>query len=194
MDNVPFPRILRRFVLTSIPSVPFLEALLLMRADPAQQWSRDSLAQPPLRARAVAEACSRSCAAPAWPRPAGPPAALLLPVPREDQLRERIDRWPTCTRATWSKSPTSSILPSTARPSNSPTPSNGERIPKWRNHLFLCTLTSLACAWLLLASYRRTGYRLLFWSGWSFVAMTVNNLFLVLDKIVFPTSTCCRRG
>lgn len=50
----------------------------------------------------------------------------------------------------------------------------------------LCALTSLACAWLLLASYRRTGHRLLFWSGWSFVAMTVNNLFLVLDKIVFP--------
>jgi hypothetical protein len=50
----------------------------------------------------------------------------------------------------------------------------------------LCTLTSLACAWLLLASYRRTRYRLLIWSGWSFVAMTVNNLFLLLDKIVFP--------
>jgi hypothetical protein len=50
----------------------------------------------------------------------------------------------------------------------------------------LCALTSLACAWLLLASYRRTGHRLLFWSGWSFVAMTVNNLFLVLDKVVFP--------
>jgi hypothetical protein len=50
----------------------------------------------------------------------------------------------------------------------------------------LCTLTSLACTWLLLASYRRTGYRLLFWSGWSFAAMTVNNLFLVFDKIVFP--------
>ena len=50
----------------------------------------------------------------------------------------------------------------------------------------LCTLTSLACAWLLLGSYRRTGHRLLFWSGWSFVAMTVNNLFLVLDKLVFP--------
>ena len=50
----------------------------------------------------------------------------------------------------------------------------------------LCTLTSLACTWLLLASYRRTGHRLLFWSGWSFAAMTVNNLVLVLDKIVFP--------
>ena len=50
----------------------------------------------------------------------------------------------------------------------------------------LCTLTSLACAWLLLGSYRRTKHRLLFWSGASFVAMTVNNLFLVLDKVVFP--------
>jgi hypothetical protein len=50
----------------------------------------------------------------------------------------------------------------------------------------LCTLTSLACAWLLLASYRRTRHRLLFWSGASFVAMTINNVFLVLDKIVFP--------
>jgi hypothetical protein len=50
----------------------------------------------------------------------------------------------------------------------------------------LCTLTSLACAWLLLGSYRRTGHRLLFWSGASFVAMTVNNAFLMLDKVVFP--------
>jgi hypothetical protein len=50
----------------------------------------------------------------------------------------------------------------------------------------LCILTSAACAWLLLASYRRTRYRLLFWSGACFVVMTLNNLFLLLDKIVFP--------
>lgn len=50
----------------------------------------------------------------------------------------------------------------------------------------LCMLTSLACAWLLLASYRRTRYRLLFWSGACFAVMTLNNLFLLLDKIVFP--------
>jgi hypothetical protein len=50
----------------------------------------------------------------------------------------------------------------------------------------LCALTSLACAWLLLASYRRTRHRLLFWSGASFGALTVNNVFLVLDKVVFP--------
>jgi hypothetical protein len=50
----------------------------------------------------------------------------------------------------------------------------------------LCALTSLACACLLLASYRRTRHRLLFWSGASFVGLTVNNLFLLLDKVVFP--------
>ncbi len=50
----------------------------------------------------------------------------------------------------------------------------------------LCTLTSLACAWLLLGSYRRTGHRLLFWSGLCFVTMTVNNILLTLDKLVFP--------
>lgn len=50
----------------------------------------------------------------------------------------------------------------------------------------LCTLTSLACAWLLLVSYKRTGHRLLFWSGLCFVAMTVNNILLTLDKAVFP--------
>jgi hypothetical protein len=51
----------------------------------------------------------------------------------------------------------------------------------------LCILTSLACTWLLLASYRRTRYRLLFWSGSCFAVMTLNNTFLLLDKIVFPT-------
>ena len=50
----------------------------------------------------------------------------------------------------------------------------------------LCTLTSLACACLLLASYRRTRHRLLFWSGACFVGMTANNLFLLCDKVVFP--------
>lgn len=49
----------------------------------------------------------------------------------------------------------------------------------------LCTLTSLACTWLLLASYRRSGHRLLFWSGLCFAAMSVNNVLLTLDKMVF---------
>ena len=52
----------------------------------------------------------------------------------------------------------------------------------------LCILTSLACAWLLLGSYRRTGHRLLFWSGLCFVVITFNNVLLLVDRVVFPTS------
>lgn len=32
------PDEVRRFILTSVPSVPFLEALLLLRAEPARAW------------------------------------------------------------------------------------------------------------------------------------------------------------
>ena len=45
MDKPSIPEDLRRFVLTSIPSVPFLEALLLMRAAPDQTWRLDMLAR-----------------------------------------------------------------------------------------------------------------------------------------------------
>jgi hypothetical protein len=45
MEKAPIPEDIRRFVLTSIPSVPFLEALLLLRGDTAQDWHTDALAQ-----------------------------------------------------------------------------------------------------------------------------------------------------
>lgn len=35
----------RRFILTSVPSVPYLEALLLLRSDPAQAWDAAQLAR-----------------------------------------------------------------------------------------------------------------------------------------------------
>ena len=50
----------------------------------------------------------------------------------------------------------------------------------------LCALTSLACAFLLFRAYGQSGHRLLFWSGLCFAVMTVNNLILVIDKVVFP--------
>ncbi|HYD59565.1 MAG TPA: DUF5985 family protein [Noviherbaspirillum sp.] len=52
----------------------------------------------------------------------------------------------------------------------------------------LCALTSLLCTCLLFRAYRRNRYRLLFWSGLCFTGMTINNLLLILDRIVFPTS------
>lgn len=50
----------------------------------------------------------------------------------------------------------------------------------------LCALTAALCAFLLLLAYRRTRYRLLLWSGLCFAGLTLNNLLLVLDKIIFP--------
>lgn len=44
-DNNPIPDDLGRFILTSIPSVPYLEAMLLLRGEPATQWSSTQLAR-----------------------------------------------------------------------------------------------------------------------------------------------------
>lgn len=48
----------------------------------------------------------------------------------------------------------------------------------------LATLTSAACAWLLLRAYKRTGVRLLFWSGIAFVGFALNNALLYVDLLV----------
>lgn len=51
----------------------------------------------------------------------------------------------------------------------------------------MCMLTALICAGLLLRAWRRTGYRLLLWSGLCFAGLTLNNLFLMIDKVVLPS-------
>lgn len=50
----------------------------------------------------------------------------------------------------------------------------------------LCALTAGLCTYLLLKAYRRGKYRLLFWSGICFAGLTLNNLLLVVDKLVWP--------
>jgi hypothetical protein len=50
----------------------------------------------------------------------------------------------------------------------------------------LCAATAAVCAWMLLNGYRSQQYRLLLWSGLCFVGLTLNNLLLVLDKVVLP--------
>lgn len=52
----------------------------------------------------------------------------------------------------------------------------------------LCALTSIACAILLVRAWLASRAPLLFWSSLCFVGFTINNLLLVLDLIVFPTS------
>jgi uncharacterized protein DUF5985 len=48
----------------------------------------------------------------------------------------------------------------------------------------LCALAAFLCAFLLLRAYLRSRYRLLLWSGLCFAGLTLNNLILVLDKVV----------
>lgn len=50
----------------------------------------------------------------------------------------------------------------------------------------LCALTALICAILLFSGFRRSGYRLLLWSGLCFSGLTLNNGLLVIDKILLP--------
>lgn len=50
----------------------------------------------------------------------------------------------------------------------------------------LCALTSLACAGLLLRSYRRSRMRLILWTSICFIGLTANNILLFIDLVVVP--------
>ena len=50
----------------------------------------------------------------------------------------------------------------------------------------LCALTSIVTAVLLLRSYQKTRVGLLLWSGLCFMGLTVSNVLLVLDRVVYP--------
>lgn len=51
----------------------------------------------------------------------------------------------------------------------------------------LCAITCLVAFVLLLRGWRATKLRLLFWSALCFAGLSINNVLLVLDKLVFPT-------
>jgi len=50
----------------------------------------------------------------------------------------------------------------------------------------LCALTSITCLVLLWRSWRASGARLLFWSALCFGALSVNNVLLVVDRVILP--------
>jgi hypothetical protein len=50
----------------------------------------------------------------------------------------------------------------------------------------LCSSTALGCAVLLLRSYRRSGLRLLLWSGLCFACLALNNALVFVDLVVVP--------
>lgn len=50
----------------------------------------------------------------------------------------------------------------------------------------LAILSSLTCATLLTRAYFRRGVRLLMWSAICFVGLTINNVALFIDLVLFP--------
>ena len=50
----------------------------------------------------------------------------------------------------------------------------------------LGALTSLCCALLLLRGYRRVKKKLLLWSGLCFGGLTISNLLVFVDLVMFP--------
>jgi hydrogenase/urease accessory protein HupE len=50
----------------------------------------------------------------------------------------------------------------------------------------LCAITSVACAALLVRSYRRQRTRLLLWSTLCFVGLAANNILMFVDLVVVP--------
>lgn len=56
----------------------------------------------------------------------------------------------------------------------------------------LAAIASIACMVLLFRGYARTGVRLLFWSALCFVFLSVNNVLLFVDTIVFPVAVDLR--
>jgi hypothetical protein len=56
----------------------------------------------------------------------------------------------------------------------------------------LAMLTSAACMWLLFRAYAASRLRLLLWSGLCFVFLTLNNVLLFFDVVVFPVEVDLR--
>jgi hypothetical protein len=50
----------------------------------------------------------------------------------------------------------------------------------------LCALTSVACAWLLLRTWKRGRVRLLLWAGLCFAGLAANNVLLFVDQVIVP--------
>ncbi|OON62967.1 hypothetical protein B0920_05970 [Massilia sp. KIM] len=91
MTNPPIPEDLRRFVLTSIPSVPFLEALLLLRGAPGEPWRGETLARRLYISDKVAQGLLDELCTAGVARRCDPPQQDAYCYAPGELLRERID-------------------------------------------------------------------------------------------------------
>lgn len=92
MSRAELPEDIRRFILTSVPSVPYLEAILLLRANPDVTWDVPRLAARLYVAERQAAEVLTALAAAGIARgeaPGEPP--LFRYAPATAELRDRLD-------------------------------------------------------------------------------------------------------
>lgn len=92
MSRVEIPEDIRRFILTSVPSVPYLEAVLLLRTDPGMAWDvRRMAARLYVAERQAAEVLAALAAAGIAQGEDQGETTLFRYAPVTDELRERLD-------------------------------------------------------------------------------------------------------
>lgn len=92
MRRAEIPDDIRRFILTSVPSVPYLEAILLLRADPGVGWDvRRLAARLYVAERQAAEVLAALAAAGIARGEDQGETVLFSYAPATDELRERLD-------------------------------------------------------------------------------------------------------
>ncbi len=92
MADTSIPEDIRRFILTSITSVPYLEAMLLVRSEPERTWDGTRLAQRLYLSDKVAEQILAELHAAGVLVPAEDAACAYRYRPAGAELRARIDR------------------------------------------------------------------------------------------------------
>lgn len=92
MSRAEIPEDVRRFVLTSVPSVPYLEAILLLRTDPGMEWDVPRMAARLYVAeRQAAEVLAALAAAGIASGGDRGDTTLFRYAPANADLRERLD-------------------------------------------------------------------------------------------------------
>jgi hypothetical protein len=92
MGRAEIPEDIRRFILTSVPSVPYLEAILLLRTDPDVGWDVPRVAARLYVAeRQAAEVLTALAAAGITSGEDQGETTLFRYAPATPELRERID-------------------------------------------------------------------------------------------------------
>lgn len=91
MIHQDLPDDVRRFILTSVPSVPYLEAILLLRAQPELAWTAAAVARRLYLSEAVAAGLLRALASAgvAAAEPATPETFQYRPA--TEQLQSMLD-------------------------------------------------------------------------------------------------------